>query len=104
MGAKLTEKEKLIQDIAYLNPEDWRKVRLYVTKLRQLERMDAKVKYAVETIKTATGTQFGYNDREIRCDFCGKYREQVQKMVSGPGVYICDECISLCNEIIEEEV
>jgi ATP-dependent Clp protease ATP-binding subunit ClpX len=41
---------------------------------------------------------------QLKCSFCGKYQEQVRRLVAGPGVYICDECIELCNEIIEEEL
>ncbi|ACX51640.1 ATP-dependent Clp protease, ATP-binding subunit ClpX [Ammonifex degensii KC4] len=41
---------------------------------------------------------------QLRCSFCGKTQDQVKKLVAGPGVYICDECIELCNEIIEEEL
>lgn len=40
----------------------------------------------------------------MKCSFCGKSQEQVRKLVAGPGVYICDECIELCNEIVEEEL
>ena len=40
----------------------------------------------------------------LKCSFCGKSQRQVRKLIAGPGVYICDECIELCNEIIEEEV
>src|SRR6201986_339374 len=40
----------------------------------------------------------------LKCSFCGKSQKQVKKLVAGPGVYICDECIDLCNEIIEEEL
>jgi ATP-dependent Clp protease ATP-binding subunit ClpX len=40
----------------------------------------------------------------LKCSFCGKSQEQVRKLIAGPGVYICDECIELCNEIIEEEL
>jgi ATP-dependent Clp protease ATP-binding subunit ClpX len=40
----------------------------------------------------------------LKCSFCGKHQDQVKKLVAGPGVYICDECIELCNEIIEEEL
>ena len=40
----------------------------------------------------------------LKCSFCGKSQKQVKKLIAGPGVYICDECIELCNEIIEEEV
>jgi ATP-dependent Clp protease ATP-binding subunit ClpX len=42
-------------------------------------------------------------DANLRCSFCGKSREQVRKLIAGPTVYICDECISLCNDIIAEE-
>ncbi len=48
---------------------------------------------------------FRFGDGEkLKCSFCGKSQEQVRKLVAGPGVYICDECIELCNEIIEEEL
>src|SRR5699024_11867869 len=40
----------------------------------------------------------------LKCSFCGKSQKQVVKLIAGPGVYICDECIDLCNEIIEEEL
>ena len=40
----------------------------------------------------------------LQCSFCGKSQKQVKKLIAGPGVYICDECIDLCNEIIEEEL
>jgi len=48
---------------------------------------------------------FGFSDsRTLKCSFCGKSQEKVKKLIAGPGVYICNECIELCNEIIEEEV
>lgn len=42
--------------------------------------------------------------KELNCNFCGKEGETVKKLIAGPGVYICDECVELCNEIIEEDV
>lgn len=48
--------------------------------------------------------KFGDDKGQLKCSFCGKLQEQVKKLVAGPGVYICDECIELCNEIIEEEL
>ena len=48
--------------------------------------------------------KFGDDKVQLKCSFCGKLQEQVKKLVAGPGVYICDECIELCNEIIEEEL
>jgi len=49
---------------------------------------------------------FKFNDEkgQLKCSFCGKAQEQVRKLVAGPGVYICDECIELCTEIVEEEL
>lgn len=49
---------------------------------------------------------FKFNDEkgQLKCSFCGKSQEQVRKLVAGPGVYICDECIELCTEIVEEEL
>ncbi|MEB3238961.1 MAG: ClpX C4-type zinc finger protein, partial [Cyanobacteriota bacterium] len=43
-------------------------------------------------------------DAHLKCSFCGKSQEQVRKLIAGPGVYICDECIDLCNEILDEEL
>ena len=48
--------------------------------------------------------KFGDTGELLKCSFCGKSQKQVKKLIAGPGVYICDECIELCNEIIEEEV
>lgn len=48
--------------------------------------------------------KFSDDKNQLKCSFCGKTQEQVKKLVAGPGVYICDECIELCNEIIEEEL
>ena len=47
--------------------------------------------------------KFGEDKGQLKCSFCGKTQDQVKKLVAGPGVYICDECIELCNEIIAEE-
>jgi len=48
--------------------------------------------------------KFGEGTELLKCSFCGKSQKQVKKLIAGPGVYICDECIDLCNEIIEEEL
>jgi ATP-dependent Clp protease ATP-binding subunit ClpX len=48
--------------------------------------------------------RFGDDRGTLKCSFCGKNQDQVRKLIAGPGVYICDECIELCNEIIEEEL
>lgn len=46
---------------------------------------------------------FGKNDNRLKCSFCGMSQDQVKKLIAGPGVYICDECVGLCNEILDEE-
>ncbi|MDR0433480.1 MAG: ATP-dependent Clp protease ATP-binding subunit ClpX [Gracilibacteraceae bacterium] len=49
-------------------------------------------------------TQYINEKEPLQCSFCGKTQEQVKKLVAGPGVYICEECIALCNEIVAEEL
>ena len=48
--------------------------------------------------------KFGESGELLKCSFCGKSQKQVKKLIAGPGVYICDECIDLCNEILDEEL
>lgn len=48
--------------------------------------------------------RFSDSDEQLKCSFCSKTQRQVRKLIAGPGVYICDECIDLCNEIIDEEL
>ncbi len=48
--------------------------------------------------------RFGDEKGQLKCSFCGKSQEQVRKLIAGPGVYVCDECIELCNEIVQEEL
>ena len=50
-------------------------------------------------MSTTTSTEFAAS-----CSFCGKTNQQVRKLIAGPGVYICEECIALCNEIIDDEL
>jgi len=42
------------------------------------------------------------HQRDVRCSFCGKPKDQVRRLVAGPGVYICDQCVALCNEVLTE--
>src|SRR5574344_2619707 len=44
-----------------------------------------------------------HDDDKLKCSFCGKTQDQVKKLIAGPEVYICDECVELCNEILDEE-
>ena len=49
------------------------------------------------------GMKFGEDKGQLKCSFCGKPQDQVRKLVAGPGVYICEDCIALCNQIVAEE-
>src|SRR5512146_3577718 len=70
------------------------------------------LRYRPQRARASTGTRgrrasvakFGDGGDLLKCSFCGKSQKQVKKLIAGPGVYICDECIDLCNEIIEEEL
>ena len=99
---KLTDEEKLFEDIKYLNKDNWKKVRRYVTKLRQVERMDATAFHALVDAGLASFAQGDRLEDELECSFCNKNQHQVKKLIAGPGVYICDECIGLCCEIVED--
>ena len=45
-----------------------------------------------------------YEDkRQLKCSFCGKTQDQVRRLIAGPNVYICDECVGICSEILDEE-
>ena len=48
-------------------------------------------------------TQNNNNNKPVKCSFCGKTQEGVRRIIAGPGVYICDECIGLCASIVDEE-
>src|SRR5665647_3809743 len=54
--------------------------------------------------RSCTVARIGDGADLLKCSFGGKSQKQVKKLIAGPGVYICDECIDLCNEIIEEEL
>lgn len=66
------------------------------------------IRISIDSNKVFQGVKilFKFNDEkgQLKCSFCGKTQEQVRKLVAGPGVYICDECIELCTEIVEEEL
>ena len=44
------------------------------------------------------------NEKQIKCSFCGKKQNQVQRIIAGPGVYICNECVDLCQSILDDEM
>jgi ATP-dependent Clp protease ATP-binding subunit ClpX len=81
--------------------------------LNAAEKMRLNFSFAYElqlniSFRSSQGVKalFKFNDEkgQLKCSFCGKTQDQVRKLVAGPGVYICDECIELCTEIVEEEL
>ena len=81
----------------------WIEYSLFIHKFMIHERQNLAVQFQnFEGVKV----MFKFNDEKghLKCSFCGKTQDQVRKLVAGPGVYICDECIELCTEIVEEEL
>src|SRR5512132_2839847 len=69
---------------------------------RRRRRRRTRTRADADPVSTTTGSKS--TKVPYRCSFCGKSQEQVRKLIAGQGVYICDECINLCQEIIEEEM
>ena len=71
-----------------------------------LEFLAASVEGDLPPLSTAGGAvrRKATNAKDLCCSFCGKSQKEVRKLIAGPSVYICDECIALCNDILAEEV
>ena len=57
----------------------------------------------MESLRNKGDETMSDEKKQLRCSFCGKSQEQVRKLIAGPNVYICDECVGLCTDIVEEE-
>ena len=63
-----------------------------------------KVVDGVQTYRDLSAKMSGKKDDILKCSFCGKTQDQVTRLIAGPGVYICDQCVELCSEIMEDEM
>lgn len=93
--------DALLRDYAKLNQEYKNKAGKYIKNLLKIQRAESGVDREIEALTGETGDNSG-NWQDIRCNFCGKRVEDVSRMISGPSVYICNECIDLCSEILAE--
>jgi hypothetical protein len=78
----------------------------YETRLADLEEDKALSKVEQEQSSGARiekQTEASENPKEVGCSFCGKKQEEVSRLISGPNVQICNECVEICNEILEDE-
>ena len=96
--ARIYTEEELLRDHNKLNAEYKGKARRYILKLLQLQRAEQGLD---RQIYKFTGS-LAVDGPDIRCSFCGRTPEQVERMFSGPGVYICNECVDLCVEVTKE--
>ena len=100
--------EQILKDIErdyYMTAEEAREYGIVDQIFSKENRSSTRRSRAVAaTEKDGCMFRFGDEKGQLKCSFCGKSQEQVRKLIAGPGVYICDECIELCNEIIEEEL
>ena len=92
--------DALLRDYARLNQEYKNKAGRYIKNLLKIQRAESGLD---RTIRKLTGENSSENRQNIRCDFCGKQVEAVTRMIAGPSVYICNECIKLCSEILAED-
>jgi len=67
---------------------------------KALSRVEQEQSSEVRTEKQAEASE---KPKEVRCSFCGKKKEETSKLISGPNVQICNECVEICNEILEDE-
>ena len=96
------EEEKLLEALKAVNNVDWQKVIKVLAKIQRMEGKDDK-----ELNKLLEKWEEVYDDvfkEQLRCSFCNKSQDEVRKLIAGPGVYICDECVELCCEILAEEL
>ena len=99
---KEKEVEKMLETLRTLNNVDLKKVMKVIAKIQRMEGKEDK-----EINKLLEKWEEVYDDafkEQLRCSFCNKSQNEVRKLIAGPGVYICDECIELCCEILEEEL
>jgi len=95
--------DKLLEDYAYLSQARKAKADRYIKNLVRIEHAERSVAWAEKEMSREM-KKIGADDiDECRCSFCGKSSNDVQKMIAGPGVFICDECIGICSEILSEE-
>src|SRR5699024_12353437 len=69
-----------------------------------VHRTSLRVRRRPDLVRSDRMARIGESADLFKCSFCGKSQKQVQQLIAGPGVYICDECVELCNEIIEERM
>src|SRR5699024_7990907 len=82
----------------------WAAVSVRCGMLEQIRDRGRRLEVSAPLEKVVTMARSAEGADLLKCNFCGKSQKQVRKLIAGPGVYICDECIGLCNEIIEEEL
>ncbi len=97
----------LMKQINKLTESNKERVSAYVGKLLTLQRLEGRLNGEILTnerevekidpqfVKDLKGTG-------IRCSFCGKYQSKVERLIAGPNVYICNECVELCDEVLRE--
>ena len=103
---KYVDEEKFAEKYRYMSKDDQRAVQRYLDKLNSVRRMEQRLnreerRVFFELVKDQSYTP---ENPPLSCSFCGKFTTEVDKMIAGPGVYICNECVELCDEILEEEL
>ena len=101
MSMEKKDEEQLLEAMKAMKNVDWKKVIKVLAKIQQTEGKDDE-----ELNKLLDKWEVVYDDvfkEPLKCSFCNKTQHEVRKLIAGPGVYICDECVELCCEILDEE-
>ena len=101
MSMEKKDEEQLLEAMKVMKNVDWKKVIKVLAKIQQTEGKDDE-----ELNKLLDKWEVVYDDvfkEPLKCSFCNKTQHEVRKLIAGPGVYICDECVELCCEILDEE-
>lgn len=101
MSLEEKEEKQLLDAMKAMKNVDWKKVIKVLAKIQQTEGKDDG-----ELNKLLDKWEEVYDDvfkEPLKCSFCNKTQHEVKKLIAGPGVYICDECVELCCEILDEE-
>jgi len=95
--------EGILRDYRKLSQEYKNKAGKYMKNLLRVQRAEKGIEQEVkEKCPDETPTHQAIEPKKVRCSFCGKWQDQVQRIIAGPCAYICNECVGLCNEILDE--
>lgn len=96
--------EELLRDYGKLSVEYKNKAGHFIKNLMKVQRAEQGITAQLFTFSRKKTLHFDSTGRKLHCSFCGKSEDDATKMIAASNVFICDECVALCSEILEEKV